>query len=286
MTERALKRAIQLRDNNNLRSNYYQQHPQLQRVGELRSNQAQQNAIRSMQNTRVVVIQAAAYFLSFLITLSMPILRNFPIANFKTNDNEILILRLQIVLMPLQGLFNALIFISHKIYNYRRIHPDVSRCHVLMLVFFGKADDEVLFSRISMISVNDDNSIDINIENERNEAILLFMNRPGRLVNEQEEDFGDFDGEVFLDDEESRYNLSGFSSRLESSTGLSLKEIDTDSTIIDGDPNRENEEEGRRITSLSLGSNNGGRISNGEGTRISSLSFKSTESLHVAGSIS
>ena len=229
MTERALKRAIQLRDNNNLRSNDDPRRRQLQRVGELRSNQAQQNAIRSMQNTRVVVIQAAAYFLSFLITLSMPILRNFPIANFKTNDNEILILRLQIVLMPLQGLFNAFIFIYHKIYNYRRIHPDVSRCHVLKLVFSGKADDEVLFSRISMISENGDDSIDINIHNERNEDMRIVMNRLVGLVEDQEEKYVGLDEEVCVDDEESRYNLSGFSSRLESSTGLSLEGVSTHS---------------------------------------------------------
>ena len=152
--------------------------------------------------------------------------------------------------------------------------------NVLKLVFFGKADDEVLLSRISMISENGDNSIDINIHNERNEDMHIVMNR---LVNEEEEDFGDFDGEVFLDDEESRYNLSGFSSRLESSTGLSLKEIDTDSNIIDGDPNRENEEEGR-IAPLSLESDNDGGISNGEGTKISALSLGSSgNSSHVAG---
>ena len=140
---------------------------------------------------------------------------------------------MQIVLMPLQGLFNALTFTYHKIYNYRRIHPDVSRFHVLMLVFYGKADDEVLFSRISMISIDGDNSIDINIHNERNEDILLFMDRSGRLEYEQEEDFGSFDEELFVDKgEESRGDLSGFSSL--PSNGVSL-EIDKDSNVIDGD---------------------------------------------------
>ena len=230
-TELALKRAIRTRDEmNDLRNNYYQRHPQLQRMGELRSNQAQQNAIRSMRNTRVVVIQAIAYFISFLITLSTPILRSLPVFKEFKSENELIIVRLQIVLMPLQGLFNALIFIYHKIYNYRRIHPDVSRCHVLKLVFSGKADDEVLFSRISMISENGDDSIDINIHNERNEDILLFMDRSGRLEYKQEEDFDGVDEEVFVDDEEeSQYNLSGFSSRLESSTGLSLEGVSTHS---------------------------------------------------------
>jgi hypothetical protein len=102
-----------------------------------------------------------------------------------------------------------------------------------MLVFYGKADDEVLFSRISMISIDGDNSIDINIHNERNEDILLFMDRSGRLEYEQEEDFGSFDEELFVDKgEESRGDLSGFSSL--PSNGVSL-EIDKDLNVIDGD---------------------------------------------------
>ena len=95
-----------------------------------------------------------------------------------------------------------------------------------------------------MVSVNGDNSIDINIHNERNEDIRINMSRLVELVNDQEENFGSFDEEVFVDEgEESQYNLSGFSTRLESSTGLSLKKIDTDSTAIDGDLDGENEEE-------------------------------------------
>ena len=62
-----------------------------------------------------------------------------------------------------------------------------------------------------------------------------------------------------------------------------MKEIDTDSNIIDGDPNRKNEEEGR-IAPSSLESDNDGGISNGEGTKISSLSLGSSGySSHVAG---
>jgi hypothetical protein len=69
--------------------------------------------------------------------------------------------------------------------------------------------------------------------------------------------------------------------RLESSTGLSLKEIDTDSNAIDDELNR-GDEKGRRITSISFGSNNDASgISNGveegeeEEGRISSSSLQS-----------
>jgi hypothetical protein len=58
------------------------------------------------------------------------------------------------------------------------------------------------------------------------------MDRSGRLEYEQEEDFGSFDEEVFVDkDEESRGDLSGFSS-LPSNGVL---EMDKDLNMIDGD---------------------------------------------------
>ena len=92
-----------------------------------------------------------------------------------------------------------------------------------MLVFYGKADDDVLFSRISMVSVNED-SIDIHIHNERNENMQIFMHR---LWSDREE-YAGFDEEVFVDEgEEIQDHLSGFSSRLQSSADLSLEKIDT-----------------------------------------------------------
>jgi hypothetical protein len=109
------------------------------------------------------------------------------------------------------------------------------------------------------------------------------------MSNAQKEDFGSFDEEVFVDEgEESQYNLSGFSSRLESSTGLSLKNIDTDNAI-DGDLDGENgvnEEEVRsNSSSLESSNNNLSKIASREGSRISSLSSDGVSgySSHVAG---
>ena len=237
--ERELKNALRRRE---LRyhTDYYERHPQMQRVGNLRSASAQQNSIKSMQNTRVIFVQALAYVMSFLITLSMPIVfqifsivayRNFEELSEsqldKLSESRIIIVRMMFTLLPLQGLFNALIFVYHKIYNYRRIHPDASRCHVLMLVFSGKADDHVLFSRISMVSVNGEESIDINIHNERNEDNHIHI----PMNTRQEGDSDGFDEEAFAD-ENSRNDLSGFSSL--PSMGLSFNKIDEDSNVTNG----------------------------------------------------
>lgn len=86
----------------------------------LRRSQQIQRTEKTHQNTKVILIQALAYIFSFMLTLLMPFLRGV------ISKEADWVVRLQIILLPLQGLFNALIFISHKVYNYRRVHDEVS----------------------------------------------------------------------------------------------------------------------------------------------------------------
>lgn len=168
--ERALKRS-----QNNRNSNF-RRHGDNFRLEEDRTRSA---------NVKVVVVQAVAYCASFLLTLLTPLLRNIYI-------DENIYARIQVVVMPLQGFFNGMIFIYHKVYNFRRVHSDVSRCEVLRLLFKGSANDDLLLSRISFVSTADDDS-----ENQQH--------------HNREESASEND--VVLGDEEngSRSHLSGFS---------------------------------------------------------------------------
>lgn len=112
----------------------------LVRRGHLRFNEVQ----KSHDNTKVILFQALAYIFVFIFTLTPAILRC-------VCGNSKRVARLQVVLMPLQGFFNLLIFVSHKIYNYRRVHQDVSRCEVLWLLFRGSPTEPVILSRISIV---------------------------------------------------------------------------------------------------------------------------------------
>ena len=84
-----------------------------------------------------------------------------------------------------------------------------------------------------MVSVNGEESIDINIHNERNEDNHIHI----PMNTRQEGDSDGFDEEAFAD-ENSRNDLSGFSSL--PSMGLSFNKIDEDSNVTNG-----NLEEGR-----------------------------------------
>jgi len=103
-------------------------------------------------NMKVILIQCLAYFMSFLISLGILLLSAVIVEPWW-------MIRLSFVLNPAQGLFNLLIFVGHKIYNYRRVSPDVSRCEVVGLLFRGQVDEPVLFSRVYVSRRNNDGII-------------------------------------------------------------------------------------------------------------------------------
>ncbi len=122
------------------------------------------------QNTKVVVVQALAYITAFLISLICPFIRSLIIQQ----SHLLWLTRLQIVLMPLQGFFNAIIFISHKIYNYYHVHQNLSICRILSLIFKGYQEPVVL-SRISLVRYDQEQTrLDVSLENERKIEVMSF----------------------------------------------------------------------------------------------------------------
>jgi hypothetical protein len=89
--------------------------------------------------TKVVAFQALAYILALLLSLLLPLLRAM---NFASGDDESDKLQNKVasvdkailVLLPLQGFFNLIIFIAHKICNYRRADSTSARRHFLGVI--------------------------------------------------------------------------------------------------------------------------------------------------------
>jgi len=92
----------------------------------------------------------------------------------------------------LQGFFNLLIFVSHKIYNYRRVHQDVSRCEVLWLLFRGSPTEPVILSRISIVQWHKREEVeyvDIEVDDdEHNVEQLSFALNVNENHNNEEND--------------------------------------------------------------------------------------------------
>ena len=110
-----------------------------------RCPEIQQLNIRQQQS-KVIVIQALAYVIGFILTLL------FPFMSRATKFQHGLAM-LRAVFLPIQGFFNMLIFISHKIYNYtyRRRHPEVGHWQVLKLLFQTSVEEPVFISRLFIV---------------------------------------------------------------------------------------------------------------------------------------
>jgi len=185
-------------------------------------------AYQSHGNTKVILVQALAYIASFGTTLLPALLRT-------VIEESLELRRLHATIMPLQGFFNALIFFSHKIYCYNLTRPKedneesnrntTSCCHIFYLLFIGRAQEPVLFSRISSIDSSQmNNSVivwDIEIEDE-------FSVDLSRFILDMDVSFDEDSGnDVFLDDDKSKFNdLSGHSSMM-LSTGVTNAEAST-----------------------------------------------------------
>lgn len=161
----------------------------------------------SHENTKIVLGQAIAYFASFCATLGLLLIR-------AVIEEPLWLMRLSFVLAPLQGLFNMLIFVYYKIFNYRRVHPEVSRCKTLgLLLMEGSAEDYVVFSRISQLVYDQNNTAirSVRIEDEKGGENIVLERVEGSEQGEQlfsykEGSFGkhdqDLSGFVFSGGEE------------------------------------------------------------------------------------
>eukprot|EP00557_Chaetoceros_sp_GSL56_P002141 CAMPEP_0176500154 /NCGR_PEP_ID=MMETSP0200_2-20121128/13362_1 /TAXON_ID=947934 /ORGANISM="Chaetoceros sp., Strain GSL56" /LENGTH=214 /DNA_ID=CAMNT_0017898727 /DNA_START=663 /DNA_END=1307 /DNA_ORIENTATION=+ len=116
-------------------------------------------------NTKAVLIQAILYVAAFLICVIPPFIRYFAEQGKNASENVSLhLLEVTLFLLPLQGFFNFVIFISYKVYNYRRMNRGESITQVLRLLFFTSTHEPCFISRISIVRHNEDERVNENAE--------------------------------------------------------------------------------------------------------------------------
>jgi hypothetical protein len=110
-----------------------------------------ENVLEKHNNiTKIVVIQAFFYVAAILLTVFPPLLLMIGGSGFKEKA-LVNLEKTSLVLLPLQGFYNFVIFLSHKVYNYRRVHAEKSVWHVLALLFCTSTCDPCFISRISLV---------------------------------------------------------------------------------------------------------------------------------------
>jgi len=127
---------------------------QIPKVYENGGNGDLNHVIEKHRSTKAALIQAISYIVSFLLGFIPPFIISLGMIDSKTEQGKIatvILSKLYIFFIPLQGFFNCIIFISHKVYNYRRVHNEESICSILGKLFCTSVHDPYFISRISIV---------------------------------------------------------------------------------------------------------------------------------------
>mmetsp|Transcript_17849 Transcript_17849/g.20337 ORF Transcript_17849/g.20337 Transcript_17849/m.20337 type:complete len:472 (-) Transcript_17849:278-1693(-) len=113
---------------------------------------------RKNQTTKLIVKQALAYTVVLVLTVLFPtILGFYDYFGGETTESYFIIHTLTAIFLPLQGFFNFVIFLWHKVHNYCRVNEEENYCSVIYLFFKGEVNEPVMLSRISMVRDEHDN---------------------------------------------------------------------------------------------------------------------------------
>jgi hypothetical protein len=127
---------------------------------------------RAQETSSIIGRQALMYIAAFLITWI------FGFANFMWeetgNDNTELLSVLMIIFQPLQGLFNLIIFVYHKVQTLRHADYDLTVAEALekLILFPSRMEDRATVSNLNMV-------IDQFVVNQQH----IFKNRRAAAMN-------------------------------------------------------------------------------------------------------
>jgi hypothetical protein len=140
----------------------------MSRISQLYRDRGDGNMLKVLENhrnTKAVVIQAISYITAFLLGVVPPLLLSVGAVDTSGQSEESIKFadkfeKLVLVFLPLQGFFNFIIFVSFKVYNYRRVRQDVSIRRVIALLFCSSTHDPCFISRISVVMKNNEDGSD------------------------------------------------------------------------------------------------------------------------------
>ena len=128
----------------------------------LRIEQIEESSSSSLQLLRLehlirnkdIRLHSFAYVLAFLLTISLSIYQMI-----LDKIMSVPIKTMQLLLQPLQGFFNFLIFVGFKVYFQKNLNPTRTYKNILYSIFFKWSSDPVFISRMKVIDNDHFNSI-------------------------------------------------------------------------------------------------------------------------------
>jgi len=153
----------------------------------------------SYRNTKIIFFHAISYILVCILINIFPTLNFLLAPGYNIPDAYHIFFML--IILPSQGFFNFLVFVSHKIQNIKATsqeHVTIGQC--LQKIFTSREERVVLFSRISMVARNHQNEQEMElsvVDDDGNEINISYApstmagNAPDNDLSENETGFVD-----------------------------------------------------------------------------------------------
>ena len=110
--------------------------------------------VESRHASQVILIQSFAYITASLTSLLPLVIRALSRIDVDHRDGFrtfIIFDKVVLMLFPLQGFFNLLIFVSHKVYSRVKSDDEISILKALYNIFFASEPEPCYFSRITLV---------------------------------------------------------------------------------------------------------------------------------------
>ena len=138
-------------------------------------------------NAKAVLIQSLCYVFALVLVMIFPILMFT--SGYKHPDYVTYLPNLKTFFMPLAGLFNFLIFISHKIFAIQKVGNDEKGCwEIFVELMTGKSAEPIHVARISLVMFDEIKErhemrkriLELHFHNERgDEGVISYVSNPG-----------------------------------------------------------------------------------------------------------
>jgi hypothetical protein len=130
---------------------------------------------RDFQYTRKILKQASGYALAYLTVNAFPVIS---LVMGKVNLGNGAYPICHLILRPLQGFLNLIIFIYHKVDSIQRAAPGTTRWEATRQVFASATQEqpEFIISSLSLVRIDDNNKQDLGEEGGLLEEIMIVDN--------------------------------------------------------------------------------------------------------------
>lgn len=155
-------------------------------IAQKQINDLIEEAEKDRKNTNVVLTQCVAYIFACLLVQIFPML-NFNVS--KTNElytNYAYDIAL-IIIFPLQGFFNFIIFISHKMYSLKQHDGGLTLCQTFTKALTTRDHPIIVLSNVSLVSIREiEEEYDDSPEDHEEEPAMSYD--AGEYLGDQEQD--------------------------------------------------------------------------------------------------